>query len=80
MSVPHVVGLVSLRVLTDDTMLSCSAAAGLSLSEIDSAKPKRSPPAGAMPFGPFLALGALEAAFFGDAAMARLWSMFGIDV
>lgn len=32
------------------------------------------PPAGAVPFGPFLALGALEAAFFGDAALSWLWS------
>lgn len=33
------------------------------------------PPAGAVPFGPFLALGALEAAFFGDAALAWLLSL-----
>ncbi len=37
------------------------------------------PPAGAVPFGPFLALGALEAAFFGDAVLTRLWSLFGLE-
>ena len=30
------------------------------------------PPEGALPFGPFLALGALEAAFFGGAVLERL--------
>ena len=30
------------------------------------------PPKGALPFGPFLALGALEVAFFGDAMLAHL--------
>jgi leader peptidase (prepilin peptidase)/N-methyltransferase len=31
------------------------------------------PPKAAVPFGPFLALGAIEAAFFGDAFLARLF-------
>ena len=35
------------------------------------------PPKHAVPFGPFLALGALEAAFFGDAVMARVQPLFG---
>lgn len=36
------------------------------------------PPAGAVPFGPFLALGALEAAFFGDAALSRAWALMSL--
>lgn len=36
------------------------------------------PPAGAVPFGPFLALGALEAAFFGDVVLGWLWGLAGI--
>ena len=36
------------------------------------------PPAGAVPFGPFLALGALEAAFFGDVALRHLWTLLGL--
>lgn len=36
------------------------------------------PPPGAVPFGPFLALGALEAAFFGDAALARALDLLGL--
>ena len=37
------------------------------------------PPAGAVPFGPFLALGALEAAFFGDAVLTGFWALAGLD-
>jgi leader peptidase (prepilin peptidase)/N-methyltransferase len=36
------------------------------------------PPKGAVPFGPFLALAALEAAFFGDAVLARALPMLGL--
>ncbi len=38
------------------------------------------PPRGAVPFGPFLALGALEAAFFGDAVLARVLPWFGLGI
>lgn len=37
------------------------------------------PPKGAVPFGPFLALGALEAAFFGDAILAHLGPLLGLS-
>jgi leader peptidase (prepilin peptidase)/N-methyltransferase len=37
------------------------------------------PPDGAVPFGPFLALGGLIAAFFGDAMLARLLPALGLD-
>jgi leader peptidase (prepilin peptidase)/N-methyltransferase len=36
------------------------------------------PPKNAVPFGPFLALGAMEAAFFGDALLARFMPLFGV--
>ncbi|MCC7070483.1 MAG: prepilin peptidase [Deltaproteobacteria bacterium] len=36
------------------------------------------PPAGAVPFGPFLALGALEAAFFGDALLRWAFGHVGL--
>lgn len=36
------------------------------------------PPAGAVPFGPFLALGALEAAFFADDLFARVLPLLGL--
>ncbi len=38
------------------------------------------PPAGAVPFGPFLALGALEAAFFGDAVLRWAFGAMGFSV
>ena len=38
------------------------------------------PPKGAVPFGPFLALGALEAAFFGDAVLDRVLPMLGLGI
>lgn len=36
------------------------------------------PPPGAVPFGPFLAIGALEAAFFGDALLSRTLASLGL--
>lgn len=38
------------------------------------------PPKGAVPFGPFLALGALEAAFFADDLLARLLPLVGLGL
>lgn len=38
------------------------------------------PPANAVPFGPFLALGALEGAFFGDALAGYLSSLLGLGL
>jgi leader peptidase (prepilin peptidase) / N-methyltransferase len=35
------------------------------------------PPKNAVPFGPFLALAAMQAAFFGDALLARLRPLLG---
>lgn len=37
------------------------------------------PPDGAVPFGPFLAVGGLVAAFFGDELLARLLPLLGLD-
>jgi leader peptidase (prepilin peptidase)/N-methyltransferase len=37
------------------------------------------PPEGAIPFGPFLAIGGLVAAFFGDAILATLLPVLGLD-